>query len=209
GSVDPRWVLCARPTISVGGELTMDMLEMIYDQAAKTYEAPLQMKANGGTFIIDDFGRQRVHPRDLLNRWIVPLEKRVDFLPLLRGKKVEFPFDVLIVFSTNIAPTELVDEAFLRRIRHKIRVGDPTPQQFRQIFMQVCRARNVPFDEGGYDYLLREHYQKPRRPLRAVHPRDLVDQIVDIANYLKVPPALKPELIDRACRSYFVDLSVV
>ncbi|MBM3891732.1 MAG: ATP-binding protein [Verrucomicrobia bacterium] len=208
GSVDQRWVLCSRPTISVGGELTMDMLEMIYDQAAKTYEAPLQMKANGGTFIIDDFGRQRVHPRDLLNRWIVPLEKRVDYLPLLRGKKVEFPFDVLIVFSTNIAPTELVDEAFLRRIRHKIRVGDPTPQQFHEIFVQVCRARNVPFEEAGYNYLLRTHYQNNNRPLRAVHPRDLVDQIVDIAGYLRVAPALKPDLIDRACRSYFVDLSI-
>ena len=206
GEPDQRWVRCRPPRIIVGGELTLDMLELIYDPKSKTYEAPLQIKANNGTFIIDDFGRQRVQPRDLLNRWVVPLEKRVDFLPLMRGKKVEFPFDVIIVFSTNLAPTDLVDEAFLRRIRHKIFVGDPTPKQFREIFQRVCRGRKVEFSEAGYAYLVAEHYEKAGRPFRAVHPRDLVEQLVEIARYLGTKPALEPGLIDRACRSYFVSL---
>ncbi|MBI5687582.1 MAG: ATP-binding protein [Verrucomicrobia bacterium] len=206
GEMDQRWVLCRPPRIIVGGELTLDMLELIYDAKSKTYEAPLQIKANNGTFIIDDFGRQRVQPRDLLNRWTVPLEKRVDFLPLMRGKKVEFPFDVIIVFSTNLAPTDLVDEAFLRRIRHKIKVDDPTPRQFREILERVCRSRKVEFTEAGYSYLISEHYQKAGRPFRAVHPRDLVDQIIEIARYQSARPALEPGLIDRACRSYFVSL---
>ncbi len=157
-------------------------------------------------FIIDDFGRQRVQPRELLNRWMVPLEKRVDYLPLMRGKKVEFPFDVTIVFSTNLAPSDLVDEAFLRRIRHKVKVDDPTPQQFREIFERVCRNRKLEFSEEGYSHLIVEHYQKAGRPLRAVHPRDLVDQIIEIAQFRNVKLALEPELIDRACRSYFVSL---
>jgi predicted ATPase with chaperone activity len=199
-------VRCRRPTIIAGGELTLDMLELLYDPAAKTYEAPLQMKANGGAFMIDDFGRQRVHPRELLNRWVLPLERRVDFLALLKGKKIEVPFDVLIIFSTNLAPKDLVDEAFLRRIRHKISVGDPSPQQFREIMLRACESRQIMFDEAGYEYLMREHFQKQERHLRAVHPRDLLDQIVDIARYLNVRPTMSPELIDRACRSYFVDL---
>lgn len=206
GGYDMRWVRCRRPTIIVGGELTLDMLELLYDPAARTYEAPLQMKANGGAFMIDDFGRQRVHPRELLNRWVLPLERRVDFLSLLKGKKIEVPFDVLIIFSTNLAPKDLVDEAFLRRIRHKISVGDPTPQQFREIMLRACESRQIMFDEAGYEYLIREHFQKQERHLRAVHPRDLLDQIVDISRYLNVRPAMTPELIDRACRSYFVDL---
>ncbi|MBI5395035.1 MAG: ATP-binding protein [Verrucomicrobia bacterium] len=206
GGTDPRWVRCRRPTIIVGGELTLDMLELLYDTAARTYEAPLQMKANGGAFMIDDFGRQRVHPRELLNRWVLPLERRVDFLSLLKGKKIEVPFDVLIIFSTNLAPRDLVDEAFLRRIRHKISVGDPSLQQFREIMLRSCESRQIAFEEAGYDYLMREHFQKTGRPLRCVHPRDLLDQILDIARYLNVRPAMTPELIDRACRSYFVDL---
>lgn len=206
GEPDQRWVRCRPPKVIVGGELTLDMLELIYDPKSKTYEAPLQIKANNGTFIIDDFGRQRVQPRDLLNRWVVPLEKRVDFLPLMRGKKVEFPFDVLIIFSTNLAPKDLVDEAFLRRIRHKIKVDDPTAQQFREIFQRVCRARKIEFDESGYAHLVAEHYEKTGRSFRAVHPRDLVEQITEIARYQGAQPALEPGLIDRACRSYFVNL---
>jgi hypothetical protein len=204
GEPDQRWVRCRPPRIVVGGELTLDMLELIYDAKSKTYEAPLQIKANNGTFILDDFGRQRVQPRELLNRWVVPLEKRVDYLPLMRGKKVEFPFDVIIVFSTNLAPTDLADEAFLRRIRHKVMVGDPTPQQFREIFQRVCQGQGLEFSEAGYAHLIAEHYQKPGRPFRAVHPRDLIEQITEIARYQGVKPALEPGLIDRACRSYFV-----
>ncbi len=206
GGTDLRWVRCRRPTIIVGGELTLDMLELLYDPVSRTHEAPLQMKANGGAFLIDDFGRQRVHPREMLNRWVLPLERRVDYLALMEGKKIEVPFDVLVIFSTNLAPRDLVDEAFLRRIRHKIAVGDPTPEQFREIMVRACQSRQVQFDDAGYDYMIREHYTKMERPLRAVHPRDLLDQILDIARYLDVRSALTPELIDRACRSYFVDL---
>ncbi len=137
---------------------------------------------------------------------MVPLEKRYDFLTLHTGQKIEVPFEVLIVFCTNLAPRDLVDEAFLRRIRHKIYVGDPSVENFVEIFRRECTLRRIPFDEKAVDYLLREHYFKNGRPLRACHPRDLLDEIVDIARYRNIPPILSPELIDRACRAYFVEL---
>ncbi|MGB9776766.1 MAG: ATP-binding protein [Anaerolineae bacterium] len=205
-NVDPRWVPIRRPMIMVGGELTLETLDLVYDETNKYYEAPFQMKANGGMLLIDDFGRQQVRPRDLLNRWIVPLEKRVDFLTLHTGRKIEVPFDVLIVFATNLAPKDLVDEAFLRRIRHKIEIKNPTFDEYREIFRRVCQAKGVPYDDRGLAYLLQEHYIKPKRPLRACHPRDLVEQLCDIARYLNVPPTLSPELIDRAASAYFVEL---
>lgn len=203
---DPRWLRIRRPVIMVGGELTLETLDLVYDPNNKYYEAPFQMKANGGMFLIDDFGRQQVRPRDLLNRWIVPLESRVDFLTLSTGRKIEIPFNVLIVFSTNMPPADLVDEAFLRRIPHKIEVGDPTRDQFRDIFQKVCEARRVPYDEKALAYLLHEWYDKANRNLRAVHPRDIVEQLLDIARYQNTPPALTKELIDRAASAYFVDL---
>ncbi|GAB4570519.1 MAG: AAA family ATPase [Anaerolineae bacterium] len=203
---DPRWVKVRRPVIMVGGELTLAGLDLVYDSTNKYYEAPFQVKSNGGLFLIDDFGRQQVRPRDLLNRWIVPLEKGVDFLTLATGRKIEVPFYVLIVFSTNLEPRDLVDEAFLRRIRHKIEVGDPTYEQFREIFKLVCNQRKVPYDEKGLAYLLQEWYVKKNRPLRAVHPRDLIDQLIDIARYLDRPPQLTKDLLDRAAESYFVEL---
>jgi predicted ATPase with chaperone activity len=206
GSRDPRWVKIRRPVIIVGGELTLESLDLVWDDTHKYYEAPFQMKANGGMFLIDDFGRQQVRPRDLLNRWIVPLEKRIDYLTLHTGRKIEIPFEVLIVFSTNLAPKDLVDEAFMRRIRHKIEIGDPTFDEFKQICERVCNARKVPFNPEGLGYLLQEYYIKPRRKLRAVHPRDIIDQIRDIATYLNVEPQLTKDLIDRACQSYFVEL---
>jgi energy-coupling factor transporter ATP-binding protein EcfA2 len=209
---DPRWVKIKRPMIMVGGELTLDSLDLIYDQTNKFYEAPFQVKANGGMFLIDDFGRQPVRPQDLLNRWIVPLEKGVDFLTLNNGRKIEMPFFVMIVFSTNLAPKDLVDDAFLRRIRYKIEVGNPTPEQFREIFKIICRIKEVPYTDEGLSYLLREWYfNKERadrqRDLRMVHPRDLISQLLDIAAYLGVPPTLSKDLIDRAAASYFVKLS--
>ncbi|MCB0021349.1 MAG: ATP-binding protein, partial [Anaerolineales bacterium] len=149
---DPRWVKIRRPVIMVGGELTLSGLDLVYDPINKFYEAPFQVKANGGMFLIDDFGRQQVRPRDLLNRWIVPLEKGVDFLTLATGRKIELPFYVMIVFSTNLEPRDLVDEAFLRRIRHKIEIGDPTYDQFREIFRRVCDAKGVRYDEQGLAY---------------------------------------------------------
>jgi predicted ATPase with chaperone activity len=164
------------------------------------------MKANGGMFLIDDFGRQQVRPRDLLNRWVVPLEKRYDYLTLHTGQKIEVPFQVLIVFSTNLEPRDLVDEAFLRRIRHKIEIGDPSFENYKEIFVRECDKRSIPFNEEALAYLLREHYIKPGKPLRACHPRDLTDEILDIARYRNIPPVLSKELIDKACKSYFVEL---
>ncbi len=204
--LDSRWVLCKRPIIVVGGELTLASLDLIYDELAKYYEAPFQMKANGGMFLIDDFGRQAMRPRDLLNRWIVPLEKRYDFLTLRTGKKLELPFDQLIIFSTNLAPRDLVDEAFLRRIQNKIEVRNPTFEEYREILRRNCEILNVPFAEEGAVYLLREHYVKAKRELRACQPRDLLKQLIGIAAYLGVQPSLSKELLDQAVQTYFVEL---
>jgi predicted ATPase with chaperone activity len=203
---DPRWVRIQRPVITTGGELTLETLDLVYDETNKFYEAPFQMKANGGMLLIDDFGRQQARPRDLLNRWIVPLEKRVDFLTLHTGRKIEIPFDVLIVFSTNLAPRDLVDEAFLRRIRHKIEIKDPSWDEYREIFRRICEKKSLPYDDRGLAYLIQEHYLKPNRAKRACHPRDIVDQLIDIARYMNVQPALTKDLIDRACEAYFVEI---
>lgn len=203
---DERWVKIKRPVISVGGELTLEALDLVFDETSKYYEAPFQVKANGGMFLIDDFGRQRMRPRELLNRWIVPLEKRIDYLTLHTGRKIEVPFDMLIVFSTNLEPKELVEEAFLRRIRHKIQVGNPSYEQFREIFRRVCRAKGVPYDDRALAYLLQEHYIKKKRPVRACHPRDLLDELIDIASFVNMPPRLSKEQIDKACEAYFVEL---
>ena len=204
--VDKRWIKIRRPVIVVGGELTLESLDLTFDDAAMFYEAPFQMKANGGMFLIDDFGRQQVRPRDLLNRWIVPLEKRTDFLTLRTGRQIEVPFEVLIVFSTNLEPRDLVDEAFLRRIRYKIEISDPSYEDFREIFKRVCRSRKVPYDDEGLAYLLQEHYIKPQANLRACHPRDIVDELLDIASYREVEPKLTHELLDLACKNYFVKI---
>jgi predicted ATPase with chaperone activity len=204
--IDRRWVKIHRPFVVAGGELTLEGLDLVYDSSSKYYEAPFQMRANGGMFLIDDFGRQQVRPRDLLNRWIVPLEKRVDFLTLYTGGKIEIPFDVLIVFATNLAPTDLVDEAFLRRIRHKIEVRDPSFEEYREIFKRICAHKGVPYDDKALAYLLQEHYIKPKVPLRACHPRDIIDQLVDIARYQNRPAVLSKDLIDKACDAYFVEL---
>ncbi len=201
---DARWLLIRRPVITAGGELTLASLDLIYNEVSMYYEAPFQTKANGGMLLIDDFGRQQARPQHLLNRWIVPLEKRVDFLTLHTGRKIEMPFDVLIIFSTNLPPESLVDEAFLRRIRTKIEVASPTFEEYREIFEGVCRAKGVPYDEQGLAYLLNEHYIKPGVQLRACHPRDIIDELLSIARYHKAAPQLTPALIDKAWRSYFV-----
>jgi MoxR-like ATPase len=203
---DSRWVKIRRPFIVVGGELMLEGLDLVYDETHKYYEAPFQVKANGGILLIDDFGRQQVRPRDLLNRWIVPLENRVDFLKLANGRKVEVPFDVLIVFSTNLPPKDLVDEAFLRRLRHKIEIGDPSFEEYREIFKRVANDKRVEYNDQGLAYLLQEYYIKRNRKLRASHPRDLCDQILDIAAYLSVQPVMSREMIDRATQAYFVEL---
>jgi predicted ATPase with chaperone activity len=206
GEHDRRWVKIRRPTVVVGGELTMDNLEIRHDPFANVSEAPLQMKSNCGCLLIDDFGRQRIEPAELLNRWIVPLENRHDFLTLATGRKIQVPFEQLIIFSTNLEPSDLVDEAFLRRIRHKIEIFDPTFEEFREIFRRECANRNIPFDNDALGYLLHEYYIKPGNPLRACHPRDLLDEIVDISRYRGTAPMLTKELIQRACKAYFVEL---
>ena len=203
---DPRWVKVRRPFIMTGGELTLEGLDLVFDDTHKFYEAPFQVKANGGILLIDDFGRQQVRPRDLLNRWIVPLENRVDYLTLHNGRKVEVPFDVLIVFSTNLPPRDLVDEAFLRRLRHKIEIGDPSYEEYREIFKRVADAKKVQYNDQGLAYLLQEWYIKRNRKLRASHPRDLCDQILDISSYLAVPPVMNRDMIDRAAQAYFVEI---
>ncbi len=203
---DPRWLKIRRPFIVVGGELTLAGLDLQFDEVNKFYEAPFQMKANGGMFLIDDFGRQQVRPRDLLNRWIVPLENRLDFLTLHNGRKIDVPFEVLVVFSTNLPPKDLVDEAFLRRIRHKIEIVDPNFDEFKDIFKRMCDVKKMPFDEKGLAYLLQEWYIKRNRKMRSNHPRDILEQIIDVSSYLGVEPAMSKELLDRACESYFVEL---
>jgi predicted ATPase with chaperone activity len=203
---DPRWLRIRRPFIVVGGELNLAGLDLVFDDVNKYYEAPFQVKANGGILLIDDFGRQLVRPRDLLNRWIVPLENRIDYLTLHTGRKVEVPFDVLVVFSTNLPPKDLVDEAFLRRLRHKIEIGDPSYDEYREIFQQVAASKEITYDEQGLAYLLQEWYIRRGRKLRASHARDLCDQILDISRYLGVEPAMTRDLIDRAAESYFVEL---
>lgn len=203
---DPRWMRIRRPFIVTGGELTLSGLDLVFDDVNKFYEAPFQVKANGGILLIDDFGRQLVRPRDLLNRWIVPLENRIDYLTLHTGRKVEVPFDVLVVFSTNLPPKDLVDEAFLRRLRHKIEISDPSYEEYREIFRRVANTKGVAYHDEGLAYLLQEWYIRRNRKLRASHPRDLCDQILDMAGYFSIEPSLTRELIDQAAESYFVEL---
>lgn len=203
---DPRWVRIRRPFVVTGGELTLAGLDLVFDDVNKFYEAPFQVKANGGILLIDDFGRQLVRPRDLLNRWIVPLENRLDFLTLHTGRKIEIPFDVLVVFSTNLPPKDLVDEAFLRRLRHKIEIGDPNYEEYREIFQRVAATKGIAYSDQGLAYLLQEWYVKRGRKMRASHPRDLCDQILDHSRYLNVEPTLSRDLVDRVAESYFVEL---
>lgn len=202
---DRRWVRIRRPVVIVGGELTLDMLDLTFNRVSKFYEAPLQLKANGGVFLVDDFGRQRMRPEDLLNRWIVPLESRVDYLTLHTGKKFQVPFDVLSVFATNLDPSSLADEAFLRRIPYKIAIEDPSVEQFTRIFELNCDRRHLRFHQVMVAYLHRRHYRPASRPLRACHPRDLLDQVTALCRYRGVEPVITRELLDAACESYFVD----
>ncbi|QEL18793.1 ATP-binding protein [Limnoglobus roseus] len=202
---DRRFIKIRRPTIVVGGELTMAMLDLKYNATGKYYEAPLQMKANGGIFMIDDFGRQQVRAMDLLNRWIVPLEKKYDYLNTVSGNKVEVPFDEILIFSTNLDPTQLADEAFLRRIKFKIEVRDPSEEQYRKIWELVCKGRRVDFDPSGVNYLIDKWYRPSSRPFRMCQPRDILDQMISIAKYNMERVNFSPDLIDAACSTYFIN----
>jgi predicted ATPase with chaperone activity len=202
---DKRWVTCRRPMVMVGGELTLKALELTYSPAMGFYTAPVQAVANGGVLVIDDFGRQQCSPRDLLNRWIVPLESRVDYLSLQTGQKLELPFLVLVVFATNIKPSELVDEAFLRRIHYKVLAENPTLDDFTQIFSDYCRVKQLHFDPQLTRHLI-DNFFRPRniRP-RGCHPRDLIEQALAHAAYVGAPRELTIELLEAACAGYFVD----
>jgi len=201
---DARWARCRRPLVMVGGELTMQDLELRYNPTSGFYRAPVQMIANGGILVIDDFGRQHCSPRDLLNRWIVPLESRIDFMTLQSGQSFEIPFMVLLVFATNLKPTELADEAFLRRIQYKIYAESPKVEDFIRIFENYCRAKDVPFERPIVEQMLEQYYRPNKIPLRGCQPRDLINQALALASYMGEPARLTPELMDAACRSYFV-----
>jgi predicted ATPase with chaperone activity len=205
GDYDRRFVKVKRPTIVVGGELSLPMLDLRYNAIGKFYEAPLQMKSNGGIFMIDDFGRQQMRPMDLLNRWIVPLEKKYDYLSTTTGTKIEVPFDEILIFSTNLDPTQLADEAFLRRIKFKIEIRDPDEQQYRLIWELVCKGRKVDLDPGGVDYLIDKWYRPKNRPFRMCQPRDILDQMISIAKYNMERVNFSPDLIDAACMTYFIN----
>lgn len=201
--VDQRWVLCRRPCIVVGGELIPSMVELRLDESSGIYAAPLQMKANNGIFIIDDFGRQLMSPRDLLNRWIVPLDRRVDYLSLRYGVKFQIPFEVMVVFSTNLDPRDLADEAFLRRIQNKIYVEAVSPEVFDMIFKRVVQSRNMPAEPGADEHLRKLCLREGRSELRACYPNDMCDIINSISNYEGRPAEVTKPNLERACALYF------
>jgi len=200
---DRRWIRIRRPTVVVGGEMTMDNLEIRHDPVSNVCEAPLQMKSNCGCLLIDDFGRQRVDPTALLNRWIIPLENRHDFLTLPTGKKFQVPFEQLIIFSTNLEPSDLVDEAFLRRIPYKIQIGDATEEEFHRLFRLYAEHFGCEYRPEAVEYLLDRHYRPQRRPMRRCHPRDLLNQIQNYCRYHDLPMEMKPAYFDRVVNSYF------
>ncbi len=201
--VDKRWIRIKRPTIVVGGELTMNNLEVNKNDATGISESPMQLKSNCGTLVIDDFGRQRMSTDELLNRWIVPLEKRYDFLNMGNGKKIQVPFDQLIVFSTNLEPKDLVDEAFLRRIPYKIEVIDPSENEFRKLFEIFCPKLGFEYNQEAIDYLIEKHYRAVNRPFRNCQPRDLLQQVLNHCYYQGCEAELTPEAFDFAVENYF------
>jgi hypothetical protein len=203
--IDQRWIRVRRPMVITGGELTLKSLDLDFNPIAKFYEAPLQMKANNGLFIVDDFGRQQMNPQSLLNRWIVNLDRRIDFMALHTGMKFEIPFDQLVIFATNLEPKTLVDEAFLRRIRYKIKIDHPSEEEYEQIFRRVCEFNRIEFDPGIFDYLMKRYYKKLGVPFNACHPRDIIDHAIDDSRYYNHPPQLTREVIDTAWENYFVE----
>jgi len=207
GDGDRRWIRIRRPTVTVGGELTMDVLELKHDPTSNVSEASLQMKSNCGCLLIDDFGRQRVEPTELLNRWIVPLENRIDYLTLATGKKIQVPFEQLIIFSTNLEPQDLADDAFLRRIPYKIEVGDPEPEEFHKLFQMAAHAADCHYDPQMIDYMIQRHYRPKGRPLRRCQARDLMGLVANYCEYHELPVELTEEFLDRAVDCYFTVLS--
>lgn len=200
---DRRWLRIKRPTVMVGGELTMDALELKHDPFSNVSEASLQLKSNCGCLLIDDFGRQRIDPAQLLNRWIIPLENSIDYLTLATGKKFEVPFEQLIIFSTNLDPSDLADDAFLRRIPYKIEVGDPSRDEFHLLFETFANSVRLEYEAESVDYLIDHHYTQTGRPLRRCHPRDLISHVMNYCEYHELPVSLAREYLDRAVDVYF------
>jgi predicted ATPase with chaperone activity len=201
---DTRWVRCHRPAVLVGGELTAEMLDMQFNPVSKYYDGPVQMKANNGVLIIDDFGRQRIRPEDLLNRWIVPLDRKIDFLTLAGGRKIEIPFEMLVVFASNRSPAELVDPAFLRRIQTKIKIGSVTEEQFCEIFRRAAREMQVPYDPEIPTDLINFVQDKLNQDLRSCYPRDIVNQVCWAARYEGKNPYIDRAALRRAIDAYFL-----
>lgn len=201
---DARYLRVRRPVVMAGGELTMDQLDLQYDHHTKMYQAPFQLKAAGGVLIIDDFGRQRVPAHELLNRWIVPLEKKFDFLALHTGVKFRVPFESLLIFATNLEPQDLVDEAFLRRIQYKLYMAGPGREAYTEIFRRVCAKHQVAFSNEAVDWVYREYYDPAHIIPRACHPRDIVEHVLDVAKFEGVAPELTPDFMRRACDAYFL-----
>lgn len=200
---DRRWIPISRPFLEVGGELTLEDLDLVFDPTSKIHEAPFQLKANGGVLLIDDFGRQRAAPDQLLNRWIVPLDRDLDYLTTADGLKVEVPFDLLLVFATNRTPSSLVDEAFLRRIQYKIEIKPPTTEEFGEILRRVCEKRGIAYYPQAAQWIAQ--YARERNiPLRSCHPRDLMGHLDAAAKFLERKSELTPELVSLACETYFV-----
>ena len=192
---DPRWVRCRRPYIITGGELTLDMLDLDFDPHSKYYEAPLQMKAIGGIFVIDDFGRQRVRPHDLLNRWIFPLERKLDYLTLHTGKKFALLFDQLVIFATNFPPEEIMDPAQLRRVHYKLKINPPTAEEYKEIFRRICDSYGLEFSEEIMADLVNNYYIKHKVPFAGFHPKFIAEHVIAACNYLGTPPRITRQLL--------------
>lgn len=200
---DRRYVEARRPVVVTGGELTLEQLDLQWDPSGRMYQAPPQLKAAGGVLVVDDLGRQRVPVRDLMNRWVVPLEHRRDYLTLRSGRKIVVPFDCFVIFSTNLEPQALADEAFLRRIHYKIEVPDPDRAEYTRIFRSCCEERGIPFEESALDYLFDGFYADGSIAPRRCHPRDVLEHVRHLADYQGEPARLGPELLGLACHSYF------
>lgn len=203
---DRRWFQCRRPFIVSGGELSLEMLDLAYNPASKVYDAPLQLKANNGIYLIDDFGRQRCTPAEVLNRWIVPMERRVDYLTLRTGGKITIPFEAFLVFSTNLRPDQLGDEAFMRRIGYKMLLKNPGAHEFSEIFRRFCLKSKLDCPPGLIEQFVNRHYTKTGKKMRRCHPRDVISHALDLIHFNRLPPVLTPDLLDRSFSSCFVQV---
>jgi predicted ATPase with chaperone activity len=204
-SFDGRWFKCKRPFIITGGELTLDMLDLSFNKASKVYDAPFQLKANNGIYLIDDFGRQRATPAEILNRWIVPMERRVDYLTFETGGKMTVPFEAFLIFSTNLRPDQLGDEAFLRRIQYKMFLRSPDAQEFIEIFKRYAESRGLDCPPGLAEHFVQKHYIDGSKRLRRCHPRDVISHAIDVIHFQRQVMTLNEKLLDRAFRSCFVE----